>query len=303
VHSLIAVWRIMVAGTRNFFRNAWLSIAATAIMTVTLTVMLSGVILNAALKDTLKDITHRIDIAIYLEDKAEPEQIVALEEELRNLDNVQTVHFVSKADALKRYRVQFRDKPTLLEAITDEENPLPQAIEFQVKDLNEIDPIIEITQKDEYLPIVQSTSYEDRQKIIKRIAEINSFLVNSAIIVSSLFTAISILIIFNTIRMAIFSRSEEIQIMRLIGAGNGYIRGPFIFEAMLNGVMAAVISLVFAYVVLFAGAPKLLSYVNFSNTLSFFENYWTLIAFGTMLVGMFVGALSSALAMARYLRL
>jgi cell division transport system permease protein len=303
VHKLITLWRIVVAGTHNFFRNAWLSAAATAIMTVTLTVMLSAIILNAALTDTLKEITNRIDIAIFLEDEATEAQIESIQNELRQIENVQSVSFVSKTDALNRYRAQYRDNPTLLAAITEEENPLPQAIEFQVKDLNQIEPIILVTQKEEYIPIVQSTSYEDRQRIIKRIADINSFLVNAGVIVSSLFTAISILIIFNTIRMAIFSRGEEIQIMRLIGASNGYIRGPFIFEAMLNGVMAAVISLAFGYIVLFAGAPKLLSYVNFSNTLSFFEQYWTLVGIGTMLIGMFIGALSSILAMMRYLRL
>ena len=303
-HRLITLWRIMVAGTRNFFRNAWLSAASTAVMMVTLTVMLTAVILNFALNDTVEQVTAKIDIAIFFEDGATSEQATNLEKDLQALDNVTSTTYVDKTEALRRYREQNKDKPELLEAVSEQENPLPTSLEVRVKDLNNIEPIIRVTQKDEYLGAIQDTSFgEDRQKTIARIASFKRFLIQAGIIGSLVFATIAVLIIFNTIRMAIFSRREELEIMRLIGATNGYIRGPFVFEAMLDGLIAAVIALVFGYALLFVAGPKLVSYIDFRDTLSFFEQHWTLTSIITMASGMLIGIGSSLLAMARYLKL
>lgn len=302
--NLISLGRICQAGARNFFRNAWLSVAATAVMVVTLTVMLGAIILNFAVKDTIAQVTNKIDVAIFLKDEATPAQVETLQTELKQLDNVQSTKYISKLDALKRYREQNKDKPALLEAVSEKENPLPTSIEIQVKDLKQIDPIIALTKKEEYKIIVQDTSYgEDRQKTVQRIASINSFLTKSGIVVSAIFATIAVLIIFNTIRIAIFSRGEEIQIMSLVGATKRFIRGPFIFEAMLDGFLAAVFSLIICYTILIYMAPRLLGYVDFAHTLMLFEGHWTIVALLTMLTGMAIGSISSILAMARYLKL
>lgn len=302
--KLITFWRIMTTGTHNFTRNAWLSIAATAVMVVTLTVMLTALIFNFALSDTLEQVTKKIDVAIFIRDEATPQQVESLQTDLKQLENVQTLRFISKTQALEKYREQNKDNAELLEAVNETENPLPQSVEIQVKDLNKVGPIVELTQQDQYLPIIQDTSYgEDRQKTIQRIGNINRFLTRAGFGASTIFAIIAVLIIFNTIRMAIFSRKDEISIMRLIGATNSYIRGPFLFEAMLDGVIAAVISLSVAYVMLFYGGPKLLSYVDFSATLQFFDSNWTLVGLATIASGMLIGVISSGLAMVRYLKL
>jgi cell division transport system permease protein len=301
---LVTVWRICQAGTRNFFRNAWLSMAAIAVMTVMLTVILNAFIINVALNDTLADVTKKIDIAVFFKEGVTAEQVLPLQEDIKRDSNITSVFYVSKTEALKRYREQNKNSPELLEAVNEQENPLPTSLEIQVKDLKRIDPLIETTRKPEYSQIVSDTSLgEDRQKTVQRIANVKAFLLKAGVVASAIFATIAVLIIFNTIRMAIFSRGEEISIMRLVGATNGYIRGPFLFESMLDGVIAGVITLVITYVVLFIGAPKLLSYVNFSQTITLFETYWTLVGLATLLLGMLVGVASSALAMVRYLKL
>jgi cell division transport system permease protein len=300
----ITLWRIMQAGTRNFFRNAWLSIAATVMMVVTLTVVLGAIILNVALNDTLGEVTKKIDIAIFFEDVATESDAKQLETDLRKDPNVTDVLYVSKTDALARYREQNKDNPALLEAINERENPLPSSLEVRVKDLKMVDPILELTKQEDYIPLIQDTSLgEDRKKTIERIANIKQFLLTAGLAASIVFAAVAILIIFNTIRIAIFSRSDELGIMRLIGATNSFIRGPFLFEAMLDGAVAAVITLVIVYITIFTGAPKVINYVNFNDTITFFENHWTLVGLGTIASGMLIGTISSVLAMVRYLKL
>src|SRR5687767_7358531 len=115
----ITIWRVMQAGTRNFFRNAWLSIAATAMMVITLSVMLGAIILNVALNDTLDDVTRKIDVAVFLNDSATEEDARQLEADVKTDPNVTDTIFVSKQMALERYRDQHKDNPELLEAISE----------------------------------------------------------------------------------------------------------------------------------------------------------------------------------------
>ncbi|MEX0748470.1 MAG: permease-like cell division protein FtsX [Candidatus Saccharimonadales bacterium] len=304
IRRLLVLWRIVLAGTRNFFRNAWLSVAATAVMVITLTIMLGAVVFNMALGDTLDQVTESIDIALFFDDSAPLETVQQLQTELESLANVADTHYVSKAEALERYQADNADNTDILEAVTETENPLPTSLEIQVYDLNEIDEIILLSQDERFVPIIEDTSLgEDRRRTIARIADTRQFLISFGVVASLLFASISILIIFNTIRMAIFARSEEIGIMRLVGATNGFIRGPFLFESMLDGIIAAAISLGVLYTALLKGAPRLVDFVNFDSTLSFFTGMWPLVVFVTICAGILLGVISSMMAMIRYLNL
>lgn len=304
VRRLFMLWRIMGTGTRNFFRNAWLSIAATAVMTVTLTIMLAAVVFNMALGSTLDQVTEKINIAVFFPDEVSEKKIGEFEDELLRLGNVTSTYYVSKSEALERYRQENEGNEDVLEAVNENENPLPRSIEIQVKDLNKVDEIAALTQSDRYAPIIEDTSLDrDRRRTIERIADARQFLITFGVTASLVFAVISMLIIFNTIRMAIFARGEEIGIMRLIGATNAFIRGPFLFEAMLDGIIAAVISLGLVYAVLFHSSVSLTDFVDFESTLTFFADTWPLVVLGTVLAGILIGTLSSMLAMMRYLRL
>lgn len=294
----------MVAGTRNFFRNAWLSVAATAVMVITLTIMLSAVVFNMALGDTLDQVTESIDVAIFFEDEAPRSTIDELQEELMRLENVTAVEYISKADALERYRRENIDNPDILEAVSESDNPLPRSLEIQVEDLNLIDELIILSQDERFVPAIEDTSLGDnRRTTIERIADTRQFLISFGVIASLIFATISILIIFNTIRMAIFARGDEIGIMRLVGATNGFIRGPFIFESVLDGIIAAGISLGIIYLGLLQGATRIVDFVNFENTLEFFTTMWPLVVIGTIAAGILLGIISSMMAMVRYLKL
>ncbi len=304
IRRLLMLWRIMVAGTRNFFRNAWLSVAATAVMVITLTIMLSAVIFNMALGDTLDQVTESIDVAIFFEDDASREAIDELQSELIGLENVTAVQYISKADALERYRRDNIDNPDILEAVSEDDNPLPRSLEIQVQDLNQIDELIILSQDDRFIPIIEDTSLgEERRRTIERIADTRQFLISFGVVASLIFASVSILIIFNTIRMAIFARGDEIGIMRLVGATNGFIRGPFIFESILDGIIAAAISLGIIYLALMQGATRLVDFVSFENTLEFFTVAWPLVVIATVLAGALIGIISSMMAMVRYLKL
>ncbi len=300
---MITLWRIFQAGCRNFLRNAWLSTAATAVMTVTLTIMLTSLIATRALNDNIKLIINKINVAIYLKDETTPQQTADIQSGLSRLDNVASVKFVSKAEALQRFRQQTKDDKSITSAISEEDNPLPASLEIKAKDPNKLEPIKDYIDQAKVKPLVLKSSYEGSNKaVIDKIIRASNVIKKIGIVASLLFVTISVLIIFNTIRMAIFTRREEIEIMKLVGATNWFIRGPFLFEAALYGLIAAIAATALCYTILLIGGPKL-TYIEVGPTIELFRSSLILAIVGEIIIGVGMGMASSLLAMVRYLKL
>jgi cell division transport system permease protein len=304
---MLQFFRILQAGSRNFMRNLWLSTAATAVMTVTLAIVLFSFVSNTALTSTIKNVTDKIDVSIFLQDAVTPDQVDTLKAKLSADPNVQSISYTSKTDALNQYRKQHAGDTKLLEAISETDNPLPASIQIKAKDPKKLDSIIAIVNqpanKDLLDPTAPPTYSGDRKTTIDRIVRFSNFFTTTGLVLSLVFLVISTLIIFNTIRMAIFTRRDEIEIMKLVGATKWFIRGPFLFEAALYGIIAAVIASILTYAALLGGGPKLGSYINVQGIIDLFSHYPLLVIGAEMLIGIFIGILSSLLAMSRYLKL
>lgn len=301
---LITVWRVVKQGLTNFLRNTWLSTAATAVMLVTLTIMLGSVIINLALSKEIDNIVKDITVSVYFKEGATENQRTGLNQDLLKQPNVRKVKYISKDEALRIFSEENKEQPELLDGLTIAKNALPASFEVQVVDLGNINPIVELAESKKYENFVEETSYDkNREERIQRIASTQRFITTSSAIAGGVFATISILIILNTIRMAIFTRGEEIRIMQLIGATNAFIRGPFLFEAALYGIVASVISLVLVYSALFTLSQEIDQYIDFSTVMSFFTGQWYVVVGGTLFIGVGIGVLSSLLAMTRYLKL
>lgn len=248
-HRYITVERIIKNGVVGFGRNVWLAIAAIAMMGITLTILLFAIISNATFNHTIDDLTSHIDVVEYLKDSVTPAQRDKQIYQLKQLPNVKSVQYTSKEQALKTYEAENANNPTLLAAISETDNPLPASIDIKPVDPNKLQDIQNFLNK----PVQESlqsdpTSYSgDRKAAIDNITSATHFFQQAGIIGIIVFIVISMLIIFNTIRMAIFNRRDELIIMRLLGATPAYIRGPFIVETMLYGAVAASISLIIVW--------------------------------------------------------
>ncbi len=306
--KMIAFGRVIKTGLRNFIRNAWLAVAAIAVMVITLTIILFSVIANETFSHTIQQITDRIDISVYLKDEVDEEQRNNLIAQLEGFSEVKSVNYLSKEDALERYKEQNRDNVDLLVAISQTDNPLPASLQVQPTDPNEIEAIRVFLEQPEIRELQSDeTSYSgDRKEAIDKIAGATTFIRQAGIAGVIIFAVISMLIIFNTIRMAIFNRREELSIMRLLGASTWYIRGPFIVETIFYGVISAVISIVLVNLVftvqksaINANTLGLLD-VQFASNF-FAQNFWTILGV-QLAIGVSIGALSSFVATRRYLK-
>jgi cell division transport system permease protein len=307
--KLITFERIVKNGIIGFGRNIWLAIAAIAMMTITLTILLFAVVANATFSHTIDDITSRIDVSVYLKDTVTEEQKDNLLNDLKKVENIKSVSYTSKAEALRAYREQNADNPDLLTAISETSNPLPASITIKPEDANNLDPIKAYLDKPEVAALQSDpTSYSgDRKAAIDKITSATRFFQQAGIIGIIVFTFISMLIIFNTIRMAIFNRRDELVIMRLLGASTAYIRGPFVVETILYGIIAGLVStsicaalFIVATSTLEASSLGLLD-INYSG--SYFSDNLIMIGAIQVGLGILIGAASSSIATRRYLKL
>jgi cell division transport system permease protein len=307
--KLITAERIVKSGFINFGRNIWLSVAAIAMMLITLTILLFAVIANATFNHTITDITSHIDISIFLKDSVTDQQRQNIIRQLKNVDNVKSVSYRNKLQALKEYQAQQADNPQLLAAISETDNPLPASIIIKPVDPNILQPIIDFTQKPNikvYETDTNNKTTQFRQDAVKNITRATHFFQQAGVAGIAVFILISVLIIFNTIRMAIFNRRDELIIMRLLGASTAFIRGPFVVETMLYGLVAALISIL-AVAGLFAVASQTLQAssfglldINYANR--YFTNHLWQILTIQILAGILIGAASSMIATRRYLK-
>lgn len=305
---LIMLGRVVKAGTLNMFRNAWLTIAAIAVMLVALTIMLTAVVLNVTARDVIAELSKNLKVSVYIQDDATDEERQELEAALRANEDVAELEFVSKEDAHQRFLESFRDDDQLIAGLAlAGAGTLPASYEVSTTDLSKMSEIEAVATDAQFEEVVESVTLgkTDARRTIDRAAGIQSFVTRSSIIAASVFTIVSVLIIFNTIRMALFTRAEEIRIMKLIGASRGYIRGPFLVEASLYGVIAGVIAASAVYSMIASVGSKVASQAEFAATYQFFTqpSVIALIFVGTILAGILVGLFSSALAIKRHLKL
>lgn len=306
--KLITVERIIKTGAVNFIRNISLSVAATAVMVVTLTIVLFSVIANATFNNTISQITSKIDISVYLKDDVTEQQRNKLITQLEGLNNVNSVAYVSKDDALANYQKENQGNMELMLAISQTDNPLPATIQIKPKDpgrIEEIRAVVE-TPDNKALQSDQTSYSGDRKEAIDKITNATSFFTKAVVIGIIVFAIISMLIIFNTIQMAIFNRRDELTIMRLLGASTWYIKGPFIVETMLYGIVSAIISLSLCNALFVVQAQAFdasslgLLDIKFAN--QYFSDHFLLFLVMQLVAGMAIGAISALIATRRYLK-
>lgn len=290
-------------------RNVSLAVAAIAVMSVTLTIVLFSVIANATFENTIKDITAKISVSAYLKDTTSEGQAKALVVKLNKLPDVNRVVYLNKQQATQSYIDQNKNNKELVTAVIQADNPIPATIQVYPKNLSEVPAIKDFLIKPENkkLQTPDSPSYNDtRKEAIDNIAHATNVLRKIGVIGVIVFAMTCVLTIFNTIQMAIFNRRDEITIMRLLGASTSYIRGPFVVESAIYGLLSAVFSILIVNSAFLASSGALqasslgLLDINYAN--EFFSSHFFQLLGLQVSIGIIIGAGSSIIATRRYLK-
>jgi cell division transport system permease protein len=224
---------------QGFWRNAVMSLAATATM-IFMLVLLSGFfVVLTGLNAGLEFVEQKVQIVADVKDSATTPAIEALTARTATLPEVASVEYVSSGEALRRFqeRLQQQGREDLTKAL--DKNPLPGSIEVKLKDPKVFGNVVEFLRADPSIERVKEV-----QSLVDRVLTVTNLLRTGGLVVLALVGVVVLFIIVNTIRLAVVARSEEIEIMRLVGASDAFIRWPFIFEGALVGLIGAVVTLI-----------------------------------------------------------
>lgn len=306
----ITFMRMCRYGVNNFSRNAWLTIAATAVMTITLLVVFVTLAARNVLVDTVGEIRDKVDMSIYVKNDTSAEDVKKIQAGLERLSSsVKKVSYVSPEDARADFARQNKGETGTLNALNEATNEFPGTFRISPVDINKTEELRKFVKEDQVLkkqidPNREPSFAGERRSAIENIGRWVGFAEKAGLVASIIFIAISSLIVFNTIRMAIFNRKDEIQMMKLIGADRNFIRGPFVVEAVVYGFIAAVVATIAGISILYAASDKLLSYgVVVQGTIDFATLYLGFVLLGMIGLGALIGIISSLLATRRYLKI
>lgn len=306
-------WTRMVRyGINNFSRNAWLTTAATAVMTITLLIVFTAVVARVVLGDTVNDLRQRVDIPIYLRTDITSSEVDTVTTIFKADSNVVSVGYITLEQARNDFIAKNKLSKEQLQVIADLPTvPFSPSLRVVIKDPNNTESLVKLVKENGTVVAALTTNPRlkpaftgENKKIIETIGQWASTAEKVGLVAGIVFVAISMLIIFNTIRMAIFNRKDEIEMMKLIGADKSFIRGPFVIEAVMYGFIAAIIATTIGIFGFIAIESKLSGYGIATGSLqSILVTFSPLVLLAMIIVGALIGIISARLAVRRYLKM
>jgi len=302
---LLSTYRIIKFSIQNFFRNFWLSFITITIFILTLITVNAILIMNVMADAALTSVEERVEVSVYFTPEASEDLVKSVQGYLLGLGQVRDVEFITSEESLEVFKKRHESNPVILASLDEiAGNPFGHALIVAARSPEDFDFILESVQTPEFSPFIKETDKTDHEMIISNIQMLSSRVKLGGVAIATFFTLVAILIIFNTIRVAIYVHRDEIGIMKLVGANNWFIRGPFLLESLFYGLLATAVIVAILFLSLGALDPWIASYfgdIDVSVREYFIDN--AVVIFGGQLVALsLLSLLTTLFAMRRYLR-
>lgn len=301
----ISLARAVKFAFQQMRRNLWLSVATITLLILPLLSINIILGLSALAQAASASIQDKVDVSIYFKTTTTNDQVQSVRESLLSMNEVKQADFVSREGALERFKARHADDPTILESLNElAENPFGATLAVKARSIENYPKIMTALEQPAYSDLIEEKNFDDHRETISRIDNLMKNVRSFGAAVAALFGLIAVLIVLNSIRMAIYTHREEIGIMRLVGAGGWFIRGPFLFEALFFSLVAIIITLLIIYPSINMLQPYLNNLFEGMDVdmLRYFNHNFLLIFGGEFLGIVILTFLSTALAIRRYLK-
>jgi len=301
----VAFIRVLKFAVQDFWRNIWLSLVTVSILTLALLSVNVLIFMNAMTDEVIGSVQEKIDVSVYFNEEVSQAEINNLQNKLTEMPEVKEVVFVSKDEALEKFTEKHKDNPKIQETLEEiGDNPLLNSIVVKANSTTDYDSILAFLENPEYNKLIHDKNFTDHRLIIERINTVTKKVETFGITISIVFGIIAILIVYNAIRVIIYTHKEEIGVMRLVGATNWFIRVPFLIESLIYAIIAVGLTVLILYPLLGFVQPyfnNLLADYGF-DLVSYFNSHFLFI-FGLELISVIIlTAISSGLAISKYLK-
>ena len=296
--------RIIKTGWNGFSRNIGLSVATIFVMTMVISLATLLFLLNPASNILVSDIMEKVDISVYFKEDVAPEDIFAAEIEISKIPEVKDIEYVSKEEALERFIEKHKDDITMMESLTEiGQNPFLASLNIKAWEISQYRQVSNFLETASFKNLISKVDYYQRKPVIDKVFSVISGINKGGIFFSIILGLIAILVAFNTIRIAIYNSSEEISTMRLVGASNRFIRGPFLVQGIIVGVFAALITLLITFGICLSFNSRIRVIAPEISTFALFVgNFWALLLI-QLATGIGLGIVSSTIAIRKYLKI
>jgi cell division transport system permease protein len=310
--------RITRTGFVNFWRNGFLSFAAIVVITLSLTAFGGLIFASAFGRSLITDVKDKVDINAYFVLDAGEKDILAFKKDIERLPEVARVEYISRDQALTTFKEKWKGNTLIMQGLDEiGSNPFPASLNIKAKDPGQYGSISTFLQNKaptlaDGTPLVEKINYQQNKLIIDRLGRIIPAVEKFGIIVALLFVIVAIIVVWNTIRLIVYTAKDEISVMKLVGASNIYVRGPLVVSGIMYGIISGLITLILmaavAYwsdslVLRFAGVQVAADFELAVNILSryFIQNFGQIFIL-IMGAGIILGGVSSYVAARRYLK-
>lgn len=300
--TFLRAWKFAL---QNFTRNIWLSLVTVLILFLTLLTISVSFSLNIVARQAVGAVKDKVDVSVYFVPDALPEDISLVRERIASLPEVAETSVITREEALKRFQERVSGNTVIEETLSAlGENPLGATLVVRADAIEDYPAILAVLDDPSFSKFIEDRDYEESQLVVERLTAATNTIERVGIGVSILFSIIAILVVFNTIRIAMYSYRDEIGIMKLVGATNSFVRAPFILESVIYALLATLLTTL-AFVFLLGVSSSFLTgfFAGYDiDLLGFFQNNFASLVVGEFLVALILSVLSSMIAVTRHLR-
>lgn len=299
---LQALFRLIKLGLTNFWRNLWLNLVATFVMSLTLMTITFLLVMAFFVQTEIKLVESKIDYEIYLVDGISQERIDLLKEAIGKNVEIKEIEYITKEKAVDKYKEIFGDNDNLINYIK-QENPLKESLIIKTVNPTDLEKINDLVNSDDFKDAVYSSSYSRNRNVIVRLIGIIDFIEKAGVVIALIFIIIAVAVVFSTVRIAIYSRKDEIEIMKLVGATDWFVHAPFLIESALYGILAAGLALALVAAIMYYVSLAAASYLGVAQDVlyQYFGDYYVFVVLFQLLLGVTISVTSAFVAIRRHL--
>lgn len=296
--------RLIYLGWRDFRRQGTISLATVFILILTISLITSLFLFQKTIQFLITDLKERIDIRVYLKEELAEQDILKIKEQLSNLPEVKQVEYISKEKALEKFTQKHQQDQLLMESLKEVGgNPFFASLNINAWQAGQYASIVNFLNSSSFKDLIVKIDYYQKKPAIEKLSSITADINTIGIIISLILGIIAFSIAFNQIRLAIYHSKEEIEIMRMVGASNWFIRSPFLVQGAIAGVLAALITCGIFLISCFLISTKLEVLLLGFNIFDYFLNNFLLIFSIQLATAIGIGVFSSLIAIRKYLKI
>lgn len=300
---MVTLSRIIRYAWLGFLRNGWLSVSTIGIMILALIVFEGLILFNVVAGGAIESVQEKVDISVYFKSNVSEDSVLSIKRSLEGLAEVRFVEYVSREEALEEFKARHVEDETIVQTLGElDENPLLASLNVKAKELGQYDTIAGYLEAPNLEEMIEKVTYAQNRVVIDRLDKLVGTTERGVVGLTVFLAFLAALVTFNTIRLAIFSNKEQIEIMRLVGASNSFIRGPYIAEGIIYGLIAALVSFVVLIPIIDFASPHLANFILEVNLSDYFAGNWGKLALYQVAFGVSLGIVSSTIAIRRYLK-